>query len=109
MLTPPFRVIDAVDPVLHLHHQASVLRNRPREALVAVQALRLLERQGAVLRVAAVHLEGRLVRVDVQVDARPGRREARDGAFGAPVKGLQGISVDDVAGILRFLVSPTFP
>lgn len=92
-LAVPLRVVDAVDVVLHLEHHAPVLGDGAGEVGVVGQPLRLLEGEGAVLPVAAVHLEGVLVRVDVELDARPRRRDGRDGAVRAPVIVAERLSV----------------
>lgn len=80
MLIPPspLRLIDGVDPVLDLEHDAAVLGDSPGEIGVVVKTLRLLERERAVLPVARVHLKRLLVRVDVELDSRPRRLQPRD-------------------------------
>lgn len=99
-LALPLGVVDGVDPVLDLHDEAPVLRDRAREVLVVEQALRRLERHRAVLPVARVHLEGLLVRVHVHLDARPLRLQAGDeAALGAPVVRAVLASVDDPASV----------
>lgn len=71
LLPHPLRVVDAVNVILRLKNDAAVLGDRAREVLVVVDTLGGLERHGAVLEAAAVHLEGVLVGVDVDFDAGP--------------------------------------
>ena len=52
-----------------------------------------------VLTVAAVELEGLLVAVDVELDARPGAGDGGNGSI-APVVGAELLAVDDVAGVV---------
>lgn len=73
ILASPFRMIDAVDPVLHFHDDAAEFLDRAGEIRVIVDTLGPLERDRAVLSVARVYLEGFLVRVDVDLDTRPCR------------------------------------
>lgn len=107
VLAPPLGMVDGVDPVLDLHHQAAVFRDRAREVRVVVQALRLLERQRAVLPVARVHLERLLVRVHLDLDARPrGLQTCDEVLLVAPVVGL--LAVDEPAVICgRFWLAET--
>lgn len=100
LATLPLWLVDGVNPVLDLHHQAPVLGNRPREVRVVKQTLRLLERHRPVLAVAAVELVGLLIAVDVQLDAGPGGLQARDeAAVSAPVVRPVLLAVDEIAGI----------
>lgn len=99
-LALPLGVVDGVDPVLDLHDQAAVLRNRAREVFVVEEPLRRLQRHGAVLPVARVHLECFLVRVHVNLDAGPFRLQARDeAALGLPIVGAVLTATDDPAGV----------
>jgi hypothetical protein len=89
----PFRMVDTINPILDLEHDAAVLRHSPRATL---PALARLERECPVLEIARVHLEGLLVRVNVETNAGPRRPDAGDGLVGVtPVDG--GRAVDDVA------------
>lgn len=99
----PLGVVDTVNVILDLKHNTPVLGDRARELVLvgARYALRLLEGHGAVLPVARVHLEGVLVGEDVELDARPWRRQGGDWAFLAPVVGADGTAVVDVAGIYK--------
>lgn len=92
----PLGLVDAADPVLHLQHDAAVRGDGAGEVRVIVEALRLLERQRAVLVLARKHLEGLLVGVDLELDAGPRGLEARhEFPVGAPVVGL--FAVDEPA------------
>lgn len=71
LLTSPAGLVDGINVVLDLEHDAAVLGNGAREVRVIVNALGLLERHGTVLAAARVHLEGLLVGVDVELDAGP--------------------------------------
>lgn len=66
----PLRMVDTINVVLDLEHDAAVPGNGTGE-LAALDALGLLERHGAVLAAARVHLEGVLVGVHVELDAGP--------------------------------------
>ena len=66
---PPRWVIDAVNVVLGLEHDAAVLGDGAREVLVVEDALRLLEGQNTAGGAARVHLERILVTVHVDGDA----------------------------------------
>ena len=98
-----------IDPVLHLHDDTSVLLDRPRAVADVEQALRLLQRHAAVLAPAAVHLEGLLVRVNVDLDARPGAAQSRHGPLFAPVEGAVLVPVREVAGVVAGAVVPAVP
>ena len=65
-------MIDAVDPLLHLNHDAPIFWDSPREIGFIDQALCLLERRSAILEVARVELDGLLVGVNIEPDAGPG-------------------------------------
>jgi hypothetical protein len=96
VLASPFRVVDGVDPIFHLHHETAVFGDRAREVGVVVETLRLLERQRAVLAVAGVHLERVLVGVDLDLDAGPGGlKTCYEVALVAPVVGL--LTIDEPA------------
>jgi hypothetical protein len=97
LLAAPGGVVDAVNVVLDLEDNAAVLGDDAGEVLVVLDALGLLEGEGAVLLGAAVDLEGVLVGEDVDADAGPGGGEGGDGAEGAPVEGAVGVAVDDEA------------
>lgn len=80
-------MVDAVDPVLDLEHDAAVLLDDGREVRVVRPLVLRLDRPRPVLRVAAVHLERLLVRVHVDLDPRPRRVQRRDGPGRPPVVG----------------------
>lgn len=116
-------MVDPINIILHLHHDAAVLGHGARELAAdclatsamttttttvgtavgtTAQTLGLLEREGAVLAAARVHLEGVLVRVDVEADAGPGRRQAGDVVVvRAPV--VRGGAVDEPAVVCFFV------
>lgn len=75
-------MVDAIDPVLDLHNNASIVFNN---AGTTLEPLGRLESQQAHHHGAAVDLEGILVGEDVDLDAREVTRERGDGATGAPV------------------------
>lgn len=77
-------MVDAIDPVLNLHNNASIVLHN---AGTALEPLRRLESQQAHHHGAAVDLEGILVGEDVDLDAGEVARERGDGAAGAPVVG----------------------
>jgi hypothetical protein len=93
----PLGVVDAVNIVLNLHDNAAILGNGARKVLIVLEALGRLEGEAAVLAVAGVDLERRLVGVDVDGDAGPVGGELGDGAGGAPVIGVELVAVDEVA------------
>lgn len=64
----PLRMIDTINPILHLHHQTAILGNCPRQVRGALTSF---DRHCAVHAVAAVDLERILVGKDVDLDTRP--------------------------------------
>lgn len=101
LLAPlPLGLVDSIDPVLHLHHQASVLRDRPGEIRVVEETLSRLERHGPIHAIAAIKLVGLLVGVDIKLDTRPGGLQAGDEtAVSTPVIGTVLFTVDQVASV----------
>lgn len=95
----PLRVVDAVDVVLNLNDHASVLGDNSGKVLVILKTLGLLEGHGALLLSTAVELEGVLISVDVELNARPGGGDSGHGALGSPVKVTKLATVDAVAGV----------
>jgi hypothetical protein len=79
LVPAPRRLIDGINPILHLQHDASVLLNRAWSGRIVEQPLRVLQRHAAVLLPAGVHLERHLVRVDGELDPGPGGAQACDG------------------------------
>ena len=80
-------MVDAVDVILYLHHDAAVLRHHAWSIWVIEKSLGGFERDGAVLSTTGVDLECVLVGEDFQLDARPGGAQACHGETGAPVVG----------------------
>lgn len=114
LLAPlPLGLVDPTDPVLHLHDHTPILRDRPREARLIPQALRLLHSQRAIHAVAAIELEGVLVRVHVHLDPGPRGLKARDeAAVCAPIVGTALGTTDKVAVVyvcVRVLSSASLP
>lgn len=68
----PLWVVDAIDIVLHFHHDTAILGDRTRKIGRAMKPLGLLQRNGTTLLSAAVKLKGVLVGVNVKLDSRPG-------------------------------------
>jgi hypothetical protein len=97
LITHPLRVVDAINVVLNLKNNTSVFGNSSREVLVVLETLSTLQREVTLLLRAAVELEGILVRVDVDLDARPRRGKACDRALSAPVVVAKLTTVNGVA------------
>jgi len=92
-------MVDAIDPVLDLEYNASVLGDGPGEVLlVAKDSLGALQRERTVLAVARVQLDGVLVRVDVEPNAGPGGVDVEDSLVGVvPVALVGGVAVYEPA------------
>lgn len=106
LLVPaPGWIVDAVDVVLDLEDNASVLGNDAGEVFFVEEALGALEGQSAILLRAAVDLESILVGEYIDADARPVRPQGRNGAVGAPVVRGLGAAVDDEAVVWTSFVS----
>ena len=89
VLPSPLRMIDTIYPVFDFHYDTTVSGDCAREVRIVVEALGLLERQRTVLAIARVDLERLLVRVDIDLDARPcGLKTSNIVALLAPVVGL---------------------
>lgn len=71
IVTAPLGLVDGINVVLDLHDDAAVLSDSSREVGVVEETLVLLDSKSAILAIARVDLEGILVRVDVELDARP--------------------------------------
>jgi hypothetical protein len=92
------RLVDTINPVLHFHNQTRVLVDDTRASILAVETLGLLEGEGAVHGVAAVHLVGVLVGEDIDADTTPVTPEGGDGAGGLPV--VRVLTVDEVGVVV---------
>lgn len=98
-ITSPSGLVDGVDPVLHLQDDAAILGDGTGEVRVVEETLGGLESHTAVLAIARVHLEGFLVRVDVELNTRPSGLQASDKAVGSPVVGAVLFAGHEPAGV----------
>jgi uncharacterized membrane protein len=57
-----------------------------------------------ILTWAAVHLEGLLIRVDIELDTRPSARQCSNRSRVAPVEDFARIALDNVAGVVSSAV-----
>lgn len=96
-------MVDAIDIILHLEHDASELRDNPRPVRDVEEALGRLQRHGPVLPAARVDLEGVLVGEDLELDAAPRAAEAGDRDADLPVVG-RGAFGDEACVWFRLLV-----
>lgn len=92
-------MVDTINVVLNLKNDTSVLGDCSREVLVILETLSALQREVTLLLRAAVELEGILVGVNVDLDARPCGRQTSNGTFGAPVVVTELATVDGEAGV----------
>ena len=97
----PLRMVDSIDPLLHLDDNTAVLGNRTWEVGIVEEALGLLEGHATVLEVARVKLHGLLVGVYVELNSGPWGRKTENVAAFAPVKEVFLFAGDSVAVVYK--------
>jgi len=118
LVPPPRGLIDGIDPVLNLHHNASILGHQSTTALctlgrlvrdractcISISSMESSQLQHTILAGTAVHLESLLIRVDIQLDARPLARQGSDGSRVDPVEDFTLVTIDNVAVVVTSAV-----